>query len=70
VAATAHEFFEKLRAGTADEAACIVIWHLVQTLNGNAKIDIAAPKEGWSLKLRPSHDARYVSLIAEGERSK
>jgi hypothetical protein len=64
---TVLEFFEKLRAGTADEAACIVIWHLVKTLNGSAKIDIAAPTEGWSLKLRPSYDARYVSLIAEGE---
>jgi hypothetical protein len=68
VADTAHDFLEALRAGTADEAACIVIWHLVRTLNGSAKVDVAAPKEGWSLKLRPSPDARYVNLFAEGER--
>lgn len=48
----------------------MVIWHLVRTLNGSAKIDIAAPQKGWSLRLRPSPDARYVNLIAEGERSK
>jgi hypothetical protein len=68
VADTAHDFLEALRAGTADRGACIVIWHVVRTLNGAAKIDITAPKDGWSLKLRPSPDARYVNLFAEGER--
>lgn len=67
---TAHEFLEALRAGTADEGATIVIWHLVRTLHGSAKIDIAAPAEGWSLNLRPSPDARYVNLIAQGEQRK
>lgn len=67
---TAHDFLEALRAGTADEGASIVIWHLVRTLNGSAKVDIAAPKEGWSLKLRSSPDARFVNLSAEGEQSK
>jgi hypothetical protein len=47
VANTAHEFLEALQAGTADEGASIVIWHLVRTLNGSAKIDTAAPKDGW-----------------------
>ena len=67
-AATAHEFLARLRAGTADRGAMIALWHLVYTLRGRAKIDIAEPKLGWSLQARPSGDARHVMLIAEGER--
>src|SRR5688572_9801113 len=55
---TAHEFLERLRAGTADSGAMIALWHLVYTLRGRAKIDIAEPKPGWSLQVRPSGDAR------------
>jgi len=68
VAATAHEFLQHLRAGTADRGAMIALWHLVYTLRGRAKIDIAEPKPGWILQVRPSGDARHVMLIAEGER--
>ena len=66
--ATAHAFLEHLRAGTADRGAMIALWHLVYTLRGRAKIDIAEPKAGWILQVRPSGDARHVMLIAEGER--
>jgi hypothetical protein len=66
VADTAHVFLEALRAGTANKGATLVIWHLVRTLNGSAKVDIPAPTEGWSLKVRPSPDARYVNLV-DGE---
>ncbi len=66
---TAEEFLAAVTAGTADRGACMVIWHLVRTLNGSAKIDIAAPEEGWSLKVRPSPDARSVNLFARANGS-
>jgi hypothetical protein len=66
---TVLEFLERLRAGTADRGAMIALWHVVYTLSGRAKIDIAAPQPGWSLQVMPSGDARHIMLIAEGERS-
>jgi len=65
---TADEFLRAVEEGTADRGAQIAIWHLVHTLGGRAKIDIASPNDGWSLEVQPTPDARYVALVAHCSR--
>jgi len=67
VAETATDFLKALQAGTADQSASILLWHLVYRFTGTAKLDIAAPKPGWSLRVQSTPDARYIVLIADGE---
>jgi hypothetical protein len=67
---TAADFIESLRMGTADEGATIALWHLVYILNRGIKIDMAAPQDGWALRVKYSPDARYVNLFAQGKPAK
>ena len=53
---------------TGDAAEDLEVMYPYQRLlEEGYEVDIAAPTEGWSLKVRPSPDARYVNLVADGE---
>jgi hypothetical protein len=65
---TADDFLAAVAAGTADKGARIVIWRLLRTLNGRAKIDTAEPETDWAIKVWRSPDARYMNLVAECEK--
>lgn len=65
-----RDFIQSIEDGTADEGAKEALWQLVKRWNGNAVIDYAPPKAGWTLKTKAHGHSRFVILVAEGEPEK
>ena len=57
--------------GTADSAAAAALWHLTETLNGRAILDLGEPPPGWRLRVEPHPRlAGYVTLVSDRVRPK
>ena len=52
--------------GTADNGATAALWHLTETLNGRAVLDLGEPPPGWRLRVQPHpRMAGHVLLVSE-----
>jgi hypothetical protein len=65
------DFIRSIGVGTANNGATAALWHLTETLNGRAVLDLGEPPPGWQLRIEPHPRlAGYVTLVSERMRSK
>ena len=65
------DLVQSINNGTADAGAAAALWHLTQTQNGRAVLDLGEPPPGWRLRIEPhARLAGHVVLVSERVRRK
>ena len=60
------DLIQTISSGSADTAAAAALWHLTQTLNGRAVLDLGEPPPGWRLRIEPhARLPGHVVLVSE-----
>ena len=60
------DLIRSIHNGTADSGVAAALWHLTETLNGRAVLDLGEPPPGWRLRIEPHPRLTgHVMLVSE-----
>jgi len=65
------DLIKSISCDPTDNGVAAALWHLTQTLNGRAVLDLGEPPPGWRLRIEPhARLAGHVVLVSERRRHK